>query len=97
MTEPDRSASDAIVATPLRIPLPAGRHVVSFRGPVATFPESLVVNVFPGDTVRALFVPAVGGGPRGDAARAQLRRAMERGAQRPPPRRGDTTGRGGVP
>jgi len=83
------------VAMPLRVQLPAGRHVVAFRGAVASFPESLIVNVFPGDTVRTLFVPAFGGGARGDAMRAQAAERMRRAAQRGgqfPPRRG-----GGVP
>jgi serine/threonine protein kinase len=78
------------VAMPLRVQLPAGRHVVALRGAVASFPESLVVNVLPGDTVRTLFVPAVGGGARGDSLRAQAAERLRRAAQRG--RRG-----GGVP
>ena len=53
------------------------------------------MNVFPGDTVRTRFVPAFGGGARGDAMRAQAAERMRRAAQRGgqfPPRRG-----GGVP
>ena len=66
---------------PALIPVPPGSHFVSFRGPVATLPAQYPLAVRAGDTVRVMFVPAEGGGGRGDSLRAaaaeRLRRAQQ--------------------
>jgi serine/threonine-protein kinase len=81
------------IATPHKFPVAPGRHVVSFRGPFPSYPDSVVLNVNAGDTAVAFFVPARGGGAQGDLLRQQAldraRRANARGGQAIPP-----TGRG---
>jgi serine/threonine protein kinase len=70
------------VQVPPRAPpiyaLTPGRHVISFKSLVPTFPDSGVFRFFPGDTIRAMFLPLEGGGARGDSMRARLRETLRR-------------------
>jgi hypothetical protein len=82
-------------------PVGPGRHIVFFKGATPTVPPQEFVRVLPGDTVRALFAPATGGGPRGEQLRQQVleraRRLQQQGTDRgggPP--RGGPGGRGGA-
>jgi serine/threonine-protein kinase len=95
---------DGIAVPPRSPPVYAvtpGRHVITFRSPVPTFPDSGTFRILPGDTVRAMFLPYQGGGARGDTMRARLRETLRRmqqndgrGGRRGPPRGGGRGGRG---
>jgi hypothetical protein len=72
------STSTLVSGPPFAIPVAPGRHVVSFRTVVRSFPERVVVGVRSGDTARLLFVPADGGGVLGDSLRRQAAEMLRR-------------------
>lgn len=75
------STTTFVNAAPATVTVAPGPHLVTFHGPMQTIPPRYTPNVKPGDTVRLMFLPAEGGGARGDSLRTVLQERLLRATQ----------------